>query len=118
MNNLLLKCGWLLTLGWLIFVGLLINKYKFPADLNSIGDFIAGMASPLAFLWVVIGYYQSQEALKLQAKELMQSTEALVNQAEMRNTTKLQEEQLKEMRVQYESALVDFRHKSKNVQFI
>lgn len=50
--------------------------------LNSIGDFLAGIFSPLAFLWLVLGFFQqgeelrqNTEALKLQAEELKHSVE-------------------------------------------
>lgn len=49
-------------------------------DLNSIGDFLAGAFGPIAFLWLVLGFFQqgkelqlSSEALQLQAKELKES---------------------------------------------
>ena len=38
--------------------------------LNELGDYLAGAAAPLAFLWLVIGYYQQGEELELQRKEL------------------------------------------------
>lgn len=50
--------------------------------LNEWGDFFAGFLSPLAFLWLVLGYFQqgeelklSNEALKLQAEELKNAVE-------------------------------------------
>jgi hypothetical protein len=49
---------------------------------NEIGDFLAGVSSPLAFLWLVLGFFQqglelraSREALILQARELGNSVE-------------------------------------------
>ena len=49
---------------------------------NAWGDFFAGSFAPLAFLWLVLGYLQqgedlrlSTEALKLQAEELRNSVE-------------------------------------------
>ena len=49
---------------------------------NEMGDALAGAASPLAFLWLVLGYLQQGEelrqntaALNLQAKELRDSVE-------------------------------------------
>lgn len=56
---------------------------KFSAmDPNSWGDFLAGTFGPLAFLWLVLGYFQqghelrqNSEALKLQARELKNSVE-------------------------------------------
>ena len=58
---------------WITFLGL---------SPNEVGDFLAGVFGPLAFLWLVFGYYQqgeelkhSVEALKLQAEELRNSVE-------------------------------------------
>ncbi|HBM1771790.1 TPA: hypothetical protein LUJ47_003722, partial [Acinetobacter baumannii] len=66
------------------------------------GDFFAGIFSPLAFLWVVVGYYQSQQALIMQAEDLSQNTKALTAQVEeMKKTTEIQENQLLEMKQQY-----------------
>ncbi|VEI35310.1 membrane protein [Stutzerimonas stutzeri] len=52
------------------------------APLNEVGDFLAGVFSPLAFLWLVLGFFQqgkelnaSREALLLQAAELRSSVE-------------------------------------------
>ncbi|HBM1775700.1 TPA: hypothetical protein RHH88_003623, partial [Acinetobacter baumannii] len=78
-----------------------INK-PFPSSLNEMGDFFAGIFSPLAFLWVVVGYYQSQQALIMQAEDLSQNTKALTAQVEeMKKTTEIQENQLLEMKQQY-----------------
>jgi hypothetical protein len=51
-------------------------------ELNEVGDLLAGIFSPLAFLWLVGGYFQQGEelrqntsALKLQAAELKNSVE-------------------------------------------
>jgi len=53
-----------------------------PISLNEIGDFLAGLFGPIAFLWLVLGFLlQSAElrnsvtALKLQAKELQASVQ-------------------------------------------
>lgn len=61
---------------------------------NEFGDALAGAASPLAFLWLVLGYLQQGEELKqntaalhLQAKELQNSVE---QQAQLVETSKLQ----------------------------
>lgn len=58
-------------------------------SLNNLGDFLAGVFAPLAFLWLVAGYFlqskeigqntkaleQQEKALKLQAEELQASVE-------------------------------------------
>lgn len=53
-----------------------------PAELrlNELGDFLGGVSSPLAFLWLVLGFFQqgreirlSNRALHLQAEEMRAS---------------------------------------------
>lgn len=55
-----------------------------PADLrlNELGDFVGGVSSPLAFLWLVLGFFQqsreirlSGRALELQAREMQRSVD-------------------------------------------
>ena len=55
-----------------------------PADLrlNELGDFLGGVSSPLAFLWLVLGFFQqsreirlSGKALHLQAQEMKRSVD-------------------------------------------
>ena len=41
-----------------------------PMPLNEVGDFLAGVFSPIAFLYLYLGYVQQGEELKLQAEEL------------------------------------------------
>jgi hypothetical protein len=76
-----------LMLSVLYLIGLviyLIVQEQNPADLrlNELGDFLGGVASPLAFLWLVLGFFQqsreirlSARALHLQASELRASRE-------------------------------------------
>lgn len=77
--------GWLVTglyiLG--VFVVVYLKRSTLPClGLNEIGDFLAGVFGPLAFLWLVLGYLQqgrelklSSEALRMQADELKASVE-------------------------------------------
>lgn len=65
---------------WLIFGDRVLTLKSMP--LNEVGDFLAGAFSPLAFLWLVLGYRQqgrelahSSEALTLQTKELAASVD-------------------------------------------
>ena len=69
------KVGAGATVGWLV-VGLgygLVKWWlvdtKWP-DPNSVGDFLAGVFSPVAFLWLILGYHQQGEELKLNTKAL------------------------------------------------
>jgi len=51
-------------------------------ELNELGDFLGGVSSPLAFLWLVLGFFQqsreirlSSRALHLQAREMQRSVD-------------------------------------------
>ena len=49
-----------------------------PAELrlNELGDFMGGVSSPLAFLWLVLGYFQQSREIRLSGKALhLQATE-------------------------------------------
>lgn len=66
----------------------------FGMELNAIGDFLAGVVGPLALLWLILGYFQQGEELRLstaalaqQAEELRQSVE---HQRELVEVTKQQ----------------------------
>ena len=94
--------GWAATLAWLIFIYRQIGKSAQVETLNEFGDFIAGAFAPLAFLWLVLGYYQ-------QGKELQQNTEALRLQADelkaTNDTLKVQTEELQK-NVEHQGQLV------------
>jgi len=50
---------------------------------NELGDFAAGYLAPLAFLWLVIGYFQQGEEQRLQRPELeLQCNEFALQRAE------------------------------------
>lgn len=103
-KNWSLTLGWIITVGWGVFIWYLVSNKSFPDELNSIGDFLAGVFSPLAFLWLIVSYYQSQKAVSIQAEELNQNTKALADQVEeMRKTAEIQHLQLEEMRQQYKN---------------
>lgn len=56
--------------------------------LNERGDFLAGVVSPIALLWLVLGYF-------LQRLELRASRDALLLQAkELKNAVEISEQQL------------------------
>ncbi|MEB5930397.1 hypothetical protein [Acinetobacter schindleri] len=96
--------SWAITFAWLIFIYFKIHNGILPTNLNEFGDFIAGAFAPLAFFWLVRGFYQqgkgleqNSKALKLQADELKKTTDAL-------------DLQVKEMRasVEQQSRLAEF----------
>lgn len=58
-------------IGFAIFVGL--NGQPFFSPLlspNEVGDFLAGFAGALAFVWIIAAIFMQHEELKLQRKEL------------------------------------------------
>lgn len=78
-----------ITFGYFLILGLTILKFNLTlmASWNEFGDFLAGAFSPVAFLWLVLGFVQQQ-------KELQQNTQALKLQAdELKNSV----DQYKEM---------------------
>lgn len=87
--------GVLLSAIYLIWVAVLVLPKLCSLtqmDLNSIGDFLAGIFGPLAFLWLVLGYFQqgselkqNNEALKMQASELKASVNQQVAMVEAQN---------------------------------
>lgn len=74
----------------IIFIIWYADRSK-PMPMNELGDFLAGAFSPIAFLFLYLGYRQNSEALSLQAEELRQSTEALQLQvSEMKDSVEQQ----------------------------
>ncbi len=72
--------GLSLTVGWLLlgvaYISLTVGWGNFGSlRAAELGSFLEGAFAPLAFLWLVIGYF-------LQQKELEQNTDALLAQAE------------------------------------
>lgn len=73
------------SLGWVFFWTIVAIVSSKEMNLNEWGDFMAGTSAPLAFFWLVIGYFQ-------QGDELKQNTQALRQQAdELRESVKQQE---------------------------
>ncbi|AYV46888.1 hypothetical protein CFHF_08200 [Caulobacter flavus] len=91
--------GMAITAAWLmLFVGYIALNQDKVHDLepNEVGDFLSGAFAPLAFLWLVLGFFQqgqelrnSSEALQMQGRELQQSVE------QQRELVEVTREQLK-----------------------
>lgn len=81
--------------------------------LNDLGDFLAGVFGPIAFLWLILGYLQqgrelrlSSEALQLQATELKNSVEQQTHLVSVgREQITAQTEALNQTRRQYEQSM-------------
>ncbi|HFE9908095.1 hypothetical protein Q5X71_16625 [Acinetobacter baumannii] len=88
---------------------------------NEWGDFFAGIFSPLAFLWLIFGYYQQGQELKqntnalnLQAKELKLSNLALKQQVlEMKNSVLAQQNMFELAEKQYKDSLEEKERNNK-----
>ncbi len=59
---------------------------------NEVGDLLAGIAGPLAFIWLVYGYFLQGIAIRQQAEELRQNTRVLALQEQ---TLQAQEQALR-----------------------
>lgn len=79
------RTGFVLTAVWLTLLAAYITSRSdavFGLNPNELGDFASGAFAPLAFLWLVLGFFQqgqelrhSGEALWLQGRELQLSVE-------------------------------------------
>ena len=73
-------------------VPLEIRRYACD-DSERVGDFLAGMAAPIALFWVVIGYFQQGEELSLNTKALeLQQKETATLARNMDREAKVSEE--------------------------
>ena len=62
---------------------------------NELGDFLAGVFTPLAFLWLVIGYFMQRTELGLQREELKHQREELaLTRGQLGKQTELLQEQV------------------------
>lgn len=75
MNQKSLNWGIAITGIWLtvIIIVWFFGGLKSPSSLNELGDALAGIVAPIAFLWLIMGYVQ-------QGKQLDQNTKALEQQ--------------------------------------
>ena len=87
--------GWLLLGG--IYVSTAIGWGNFASlDADELGSFLEGAFAPLAFLWLVIGYFLQQKeleqntlALQAQAEEIQRTAEQAVIQSEKMAATEV-----------------------------
>lgn len=90
------KVGIAATALWLLGIAVAVGwgwLGKKPDGMNEWGDFLAGLCSPIAFLWLILGYMQ-------QGEELRQNTMALEAQLlELRQTVRVGRDQLEEVRL-------------------
>ena len=100
MTSIRTRLGSVISLCWIAgIVYLAVRDTAVLAKMspNEWGDFLAGSFAPLAFLWLVLGYLQQGDELRL-------STDALLLQAEeLKNSAQQQRELVEVARLQVES---------------
>ena len=85
----LTKIAVAITAAWaLAFAILIVSKQDEFASLtlNEWGDFLAGASAPLALFWLVIGYFQHGQELRLNTRALNAQEEELRRQVEATTT--------------------------------
>ena len=75
---------------------ILLPFLDLPKSYNELGDFLAGIFSPVAFFWLVIGYLMQHEELQLNRKSLNQQMK------EFSKSVKISDENLKLQKKIYE----------------
>ncbi|EOD3176856.1 hypothetical protein [Citrobacter freundii] len=89
--------GWIITIVYFIVIFIIgtIAELSMPKNWSDWGDFLSGLCSPVAFIWLIIGYYQQQTELK-------QNTHALRLQAEeLKNSVDIAKQQLEHAKVSF-----------------
>ncbi|HEH8511533.1 TPA: hypothetical protein SH269_003856 [Pseudomonas aeruginosa] len=97
MSRLLALLGIVLTIAYAVFMCFIFGN-PLPVlkemELNSVGDFLAGVFGPVAILWLILGFFQqglelrqNNEALKMQADELRASVEQQAAMADSQRVT-------------------------------
>ena len=77
--------AWITTLAWASFWTYNLYTNWCEASqmaFNEWGDFFAGVFAPLAFMWLVVGYFQQGEELRQNTLALQQQEQALQYQVE------------------------------------
>lgn len=79
------RFGFWVSVVWILFISGLLFVQRADAltmKPNEWGDLFAGVFAPLAFLWLVLGYLQQGEELKLSTRALLLQAEELKNSVE------------------------------------
>ena len=95
---------------WLYFIFilpfLLLHYTDYQYDLNNlklseVGDYLAGVAAPVAFFWLVMGYFQQSKQLRLNNKLLQ------LQHRELETSVTAQQEQASSMKQQLNLVIRD-----------
>ena len=76
-------------------------EFIWKSDFNEFGDFLAGVFTPVAFGWLIYGYFLQRNELRLQREELyLQRNELRLQYGELKETRKTLGVQVKMMKDQ------------------
>ena len=123
MKTLRAVLAWIATISWTVgwIAYLVAHPSEGPLDPNEMGDFLAGVTAPVAFLWLIVGYFQqgdelrqNTKALRLQERELKKQARALRQQAS--ETKRLVSVTSKQAESTIRSQEFDFSTKLRNAQ--
>ncbi len=69
------KFGIFVSIIWIvgIFAFYLLGLLDRPTTFNELGDFLAGIFSPVAFLWLIYGYFQNSLSIQAQINEMKET---------------------------------------------
>lgn len=76
----IITCLW--CVAWFIIAWWSGDADRSAMPLNAWGDFLSGVVAPLAFLWLILGYLQQGEELKLNTRALERQERELARTAE------------------------------------
>lgn len=81
------------------FFGVTLNELQ-GLEANALGDFLAGTFSPLAFLFLILGYLQTNKSLSQNTEAISQQAVALQQQAiALQQQAKSLETQIEELKI-------------------
>lgn len=89
MRTRLFAIGCFITLFYILFLGW-VTLGRLPTlltmELNAVGDFLAGAVGPIAFLWLILGFIQQGQELKISSDALANQTEELRHSVDQQRT--------------------------------
>ncbi|UWQ34189.1 hypothetical protein K3555_06740 [Leisingera sp. M527] len=77
-------------------------------SLNELGDFLAGLAGPVALLWLVVGFFQQGAAITVQSGELKAAV--LQHKAQVDATNKMADQETRKTRIEYYKLVSETSH--------
>lgn len=93
------------TVIWIfsIFVFYIIGLFERPDTFNELGDFLAGVFAPIAFLWLVLGYRQQGEALRKQSQSLELQVKEFKNFVDLERKKRIDKHKIYKPKVKFEN---------------